>query len=374
MAALQFVDVPGYSALLLRRTFTDLSLPGALMSMAKEWLSGTDATWNAQTKSWVFPSGATLTFGFLENEDDKYRYQSSEFQFIGFDELTQFSEEQYRYLFSRLRKLLTADVPLRVRSASNPGGYGHEWVKNRFITPIDSTKRVVYIPARLDDNPYLDKERYVESLNRLDAVTREQLLHGDWAIQVQGNFFKRQWFEIVEAYPEDARHLRFWDKAASLDGDYTAGALLAEKNGIFYLVDMIRFKDTSKGVEDVIKQTAIRDDCAVRMEQEPGSAGVDNIDHYARTVLIGYDFKGIKSTGDKVSRAGIVSSSAEAGNLKLIKGAWIGAFLDEAVIFPEGQHDDQIDALSGAMIALANRPNPSRFSVMHRGSYGGQHR
>jgi len=129
MAALQYVDMPGYSAILFRRTFSDLALPGALLERSTEWLKPTDAKWDDNKKTWHFPSGATLTFGYLEHENDKYRYQSSEFNFIGFDELTQFTESQYRYLFSRLRRLKGSEVPLRMRAASNPGGEGHEWVR-----------------------------------------------------------------------------------------------------------------------------------------------------------------------------------------------------------------------------------------------------
>ena len=126
MAALQYVDVPGYSAIIFRRTYADLSKPGALMDRSRDWLTSSDAVWNEQKHAWRFPSGATLTFGHLETEKDKYDYQGAEFQFIGFDELTQFKETQYRYLFSRLRRLTGATVPLRVRAASNPGGEGHE--------------------------------------------------------------------------------------------------------------------------------------------------------------------------------------------------------------------------------------------------------
>lgn len=133
MAALQYVDVPHYAALLLRRSYTDLSLPGALMDRAKAWLIPTDAEWRESSKTWYFPSGATLTFGYLDQTGAEYRYQSTEFQFIGFDELTQFEERQYRYLFSRLRRTSDIDVPLRMRSASNPGGIGHEWVRHRFL-------------------------------------------------------------------------------------------------------------------------------------------------------------------------------------------------------------------------------------------------
>ncbi|HNQ55684.1 MAG TPA: hypothetical protein PKG66_09730, partial [Methanothrix sp.] len=84
MAALQYADVPGYAALIIRKTFSDLSLPGALMDVAAQWLAGTRAKWSEVDKTWHFlPSDATLTFGYLDTAKDKYRYQSAAFQFIG---------------------------------------------------------------------------------------------------------------------------------------------------------------------------------------------------------------------------------------------------------------------------------------------------
>ncbi|MDI6773614.1 MAG: terminase family protein, partial [bacterium] len=124
MAALQYVHVPGYSAILLRRTFTDLALPGALIPRAHEWLAGTDARWSPTEHVYTFPSGATLAFGYIDSAIDVYRYQSTEFQFIGWDELTQFEEDKYLYMFSRQRGTRDIEVPLRIRAASNPGGVG----------------------------------------------------------------------------------------------------------------------------------------------------------------------------------------------------------------------------------------------------------
>lgn len=371
MAALQYVDVPGYAAILFRRTYADLSLPGALMSRSHEWLDGTAARWRDSMKTWIFPSGATLSFGYLETENDKYRYQSAEFQFIGFDELTQFTETQYRYLFSRLRKLKGFDVPLRMRAASNPGGIGHEWVKQRFIIEGEKKGRP-FIPARLDDNPYLDREEYIQSLNELDPVTRAQLLKGDWTARQAGNLFRREWFEIVDDYPADARKVRYWDLASTeptkpgQDPDWTVGALVAEKNGIFYIVDIKRTRTTPKGVEALIQQTAELDGRGVDiyMEQEPGSSGVNTIDHYRRQVLKGYSFRGHKTTGSKELRAHPVSSAAEAGNVKLVRGTWINDFLDEAEIFPNGTHDDQIDAVSGAFEMLTQGTNTNGVELL----------
>jgi len=180
MAALQYVDVPGYNALILRRSYKDLALPGAVMDRSHEFLASTDAHWDKQEKRWTFPSGATLSFGFIDNDRDRFRYASAEFAFIGFDELTQFPESWYRFMFSRLRKPHALDVPLRVRSASNPGGIGHRWVRKRFLAEKDKNRR--FIPARLDDNPHVDTTSYELSLAQLDPVTRAQLRNGDWTI------------------------------------------------------------------------------------------------------------------------------------------------------------------------------------------------
>lgn len=184
MGALEHVDVPGYAALILRRTYQDLALPGAIMDRSHEWLKGTDASWNGTDKRWVFPSGASLSFGYLDTDRDRFRYASAEFQYIAFDELTQFPEQWYRFLFSRLRRRRGVDVPLRMRAATNPGGIGHEWVRRRFIEPGD--ERRPFISALLVDNPSLDAEEYRETLAELDATTRAQLEDGVWTRDAEG--------------------------------------------------------------------------------------------------------------------------------------------------------------------------------------------
>lgn len=181
MAALQYAHVPGYNAILFRRTFADLALPEAVMDRARDWLTGTSAKWNEQKKQWRFPSGARLTFGYLDKAADKYRYQSAAFQFIGFDEVTHFPEAPYRYLFSRLRKTTGMDVPLRMRAAGNPGGLGHVWVKERFVDG-----GCTFIGAKLADNPSADADSYRRQLAKLDPVTRRQLEDGEWIQDASG--------------------------------------------------------------------------------------------------------------------------------------------------------------------------------------------
>lgn len=100
MAALRHVDLPGYSALILRRTYPQLSQNGSIMHRARHWLANSDATWNGSEHRFTFPSGASITFGHCETEHDVHIYDSAEYQFIAFDELTSFTESQYTYLFS----------------------------------------------------------------------------------------------------------------------------------------------------------------------------------------------------------------------------------------------------------------------------------
>jgi predicted phage terminase large subunit-like protein len=360
MAATQYVDVPGYAAMLFRRTYQDLSLPGALIDRSHEWFEGKGVKWHEQTKRWEFPSGATITFGYIDSENDKYRYQGSELQFIGVDELTQLTESQYTYLFSRLRRLEGSDIPLRMRATSNPGGIGHQWVKLRFLDTHDPDR--LFLPARLDENPHIDQVAYVESLNRLDPITREQLLHGNWEIVESGGFFEKQWFEIVTQIPvHECVWLRYWDLAASdpkpgSSPDWTVGGLVGLRDGVWYVADVQRIQANPGEVEALIRQTAIMDgpNVPIRMEQEPGSSGVNTIYHYRMRVLVGYDFDGIPSTGSKVERARPVAAAAHARNIKLYQGPWIRDFLDELHAFPQkGVHDDQVDMLSGAVRVLS---------------------
>lgn len=182
MAALQYVDVPNYAALLLRRTFPELEGSEGLIGQAHEWLDETDAVWNEQKHRWTFPSGAMIQFGHVQEERDKTNYQGQAYQLVGFDELTHFTESIYEYVaFTRSRRRTTMrdlGVPIRTRSASNPGGIGHAWVKRRFIS--ERKPGVVFVPAKLRDNPGLDATDYEHSFENVNDELRRQLLDGDW--------------------------------------------------------------------------------------------------------------------------------------------------------------------------------------------------
>jgi len=385
MTGLQYVDVPGYAAIIFRRTFTDLELPGGLIERSQEWLGGTTARWIDRMHTWAFPAGSTLSFGYLESEQDKYRYKSAEFQFVAFDELTQFSEAQYRYLFSRLRRpSKMADpalfrVPLRMRGASNPGDRGHAWVRRHFIprevvdpdtgehrfeVPKDpaSGRRRIFIPAKITDNPYLDQESYIANLRRLDPLEAARLERGDWDATEGGKLFAPGKEQYLPVRPADVpRWCRHWDFAATDeregdDPDYTAGTLLGRaRDGKIIVGDVVRGRWSPARVEEILRSTAERDGRAtmIRLEQEPGSAGKANVSHYVRHVLHGFDVKGVRPTGEKAVRARAFSAQWDAGNVYLVRGPWNAEYVEELVAFPSsGVHDDQVDATSGAFEAI----------------------
>lgn len=362
MGAAQYVEVPGYAALLLRRTYPDLAQPDGLIPRSLEWWAGTGAKWNDNDHRWTFPSGATVTFGHLQHENDKLRYQGAAYQYIGFDELTQFTATQYKYLFSRLRRREGANVPLRMRAASNPGGPGHDWVKERFITAPDVGR--IFIPARLADNPGLDHEAYVESLAELDHHTRRQLLEGDWDSRPPGDLFRREWFTPIKRAPECVKWVRFWDMAATEpsdsnpDPDYTVGLRMGRTaSGAFVVEHVSRARRRPDGVRKMAQSMAERDGIGttIVLEQEPGSSGKVVVDDWKRT--FGRNtVRGYRSTGSKWDRASVVSSKAEHGLIQMVEGSWNAAFLDEVEAFTEDDshaHDDQVDALSGAYAQLA---------------------
>jgi predicted phage terminase large subunit-like protein len=373
MAALQLVGHPHYHALLLRRTFRQLNQSNSIMNRARQWLANTDAVWKEADKRFTFPSGATISFGYLDSEDDVYQYDSSEFQYIGFDELTSFTERQYTYLFSRLRTTRDNALPLRMRSASNPGNRGHDWVKARFM--IGQSPQVLrrefpsrfFLPARITDNPHLRAHEYLASLANLDPVRRRQLLDGDWEVTSSGNLFRREWFPIEDEWPRQVTGVvRAWDDAATRDGgDWTVGVLMArDRSGIMHIIDVVRIQGSPLEVERLKAVTAHADAeltnrrAFVLLQQEPGAAGKAYVDAQMRGPLLGFTVEVEHPTGDKYTRALPMSSAAQAGNIKLVRGKWNKDFLDELEqAGPDEKlydHDDQWDAASSAFNHLAS--------------------
>lgn len=395
-AAAQYVDLPGYNAIIFRRTLRDLALPGALLSRSHEWWGGTDAHWDGQRYKWTFPSGAVIQFGYMEHDGDELTYKSSEFQFVGFDEVTEFPEHQYLYMFSRLRrKADMMHLPLRIRGATNPGGIGHTWVKNRWGLPNPpKNKDRIFIPAFITDNVYLDRESYVRGLEELSELTRAQLLKGDWSARATGGKFDPAWFGVLPQEDWfDKRHLinkvRHWDLAATEktdsnpDPDWTVGMLQAqysklppkieervyemmrerEREGIrmefplppyYGIEDVVRFRGDGGKVDEMVKATAFQDGLLVpiSIEQERGASGKLIVNGFRRA-LPGHNVIKLWNQGDKEVRSRPVAARAKEGRYFIKEGEFVDPLLDELGNFGvKGAHDDQVDGLSGGFVQL----------------------
>jgi predicted phage terminase large subunit-like protein len=359
-SALMYADEPGYAALLLRRTYPQLSMPGGLIPMSKEWLGESDASWSESHNRWTFPSGATVTFGHIQNEQDVYRYLGQEYQFIGFDELTGFTETMYRYLFSRLRRSEKVNAALRMRGASNPGGIGHDWVKRRFITSATREPGTAFVRAVLTDNPGLDVDAYREGLAKLHPVIRRQLEDGDWDIAGEGTLFRRSellGLVVPSSYPVGDVVVRAWDLAATApheanrDPDYTVGlkADWDSQTGVMVIRDVIRDRLDPDGVDQLMRAVAVADGRLVlqRVEQEGGSSGKLALRHVIRN-LDGYAVEGTHPTGSKELRSMPFASLAGNGGVRIVEAPWTMAYIDELSQFPGGPHDDAVDCSSSA--------------------------
>lgn len=417
MSFLQYAHVPGYSQIIFRRRKTDLNLPDSVLSRAHAWWSGTAAEWSGELYGYVFPTlpgqpPSVCAFSYLAKDLDRFRYQSAAFQCVWFEELTQFTEPQYTYLFSRIRKPKTMPVPLRMRSTSNPGGVGHDWVRSRFIQHMkpESTHFVsppteqeievakemgtvargaAFVPSKLADNPGIDPS-YRASLARLSSTERKQLEEGDWDAILSGEFFRRDLFQFIKAAPPGLRGCRYWDLASTephdrnKDPDWTAGSRLhvrdlwaeprvvegkklkREYDGMeLYFTDVRRTRRNSGGVETFIKKTASEDGRRLRIfiEEEPGSAGKNNTLNYQTRVLPGYPVEGHKKTGDKESFWKSLSAQGEAGRIYLVEGDWNEEFIRELCALPNGKKD-MADSASGAFDRLLTTPESLRLRML----------
>lgn len=198
--ALRQVNIPHYRGLILRKTYPQLS---ELIDRSHEIYLPfcREAIYKDTKRVWVFPSGAKIYFGSLAHEKDKYNYQGKRFDFIDFDELTQFTYDEYSYLFSRNRSN-GAGTRCYIRAQANPGGIGHGWVKERFITPappmttiwesfdirmpdgssVQRRRSRVFVPSTVFDNKILleNNPEYLTRLASLPEKERAALLYGDW--------------------------------------------------------------------------------------------------------------------------------------------------------------------------------------------------
>ena len=362
MAASLHCANPDSHALLIRRTYNDLRQAGGLMDRAIQWWAGKPGIrWVASDRKFIFPSGATITFGHCENSSAHHHYQGGEYTFIGIDEASLLPEEQLRWFETRIRSSSPTAPPTQYRLASNPGGISHYYLRDNYVGTDDPN--TLFIPADRRDNHALPED-YERQFDNLDPHTRAQLLHGDWDSEPSGGFFEfPSDDELYVAYtPDSGEPVRSWDLAATSvsrgkDPDYTVGVKMYLVDGVYYLDDIVRFREEPAATESRIRNTADLDgpNTRILIEQEPGSSGKTASSHLTRNVLSDRSVFTIRPTGSKQSRARLLASHIRNGNFRIRRAKWNAAFLSELQGFPKGAHDDQVDAVSQALGHLNDR-------------------
>jgi predicted phage terminase large subunit-like protein len=396
---LYHVENKNFRSVCFRRTVPQLRAPGGLWDKSKEIYSLAAATPREQSHEWIFPSGAVVKFSGLETDADVHSWDGSEICLLAFDELAQFSERQFFYMLSRNRS--TCGVKPYVRAGTNPDPdswlrpFLSWWIDDATGFPIPERsgqlrwfvrindeifwagtpqelihrfghdvrpKSVTFIPAKVSDNKKLldTNPDYIANLKALPAFERERLLAGNWNSRPQaGSYFKRASFGTpLEVSPNDiVSRVRFWDRAGTeqrpgADPDASVGLKLAKtQQGLYIIEDVVRIFATPHNVEREMIRCAHADgfDCVIGFMSDPGSAGKYESTAASRA-LDGFIVKIVPSSGagGKEIRARPISSQAEAGNCRVIRGQWNELFFRELEAFPFGRHDDQVDALSGA--------------------------
>ena len=224
---LRYMHIKEHRALLLRKSMPELR---ELIDKSRELYpkAFAGAKFREVEKIWRFPSGASLEFGYLDRDADVYRYQGQSYTWIGIDELTQYPTEfPLQYLQSRLRTT-NNDIQCYIRCTANPGGVGGYWVKKRYLDPSPPNESFTgedkitrrFIPARLEDNPYLAADgKYEQMLQSLPAVQRKQLLEGNWDV-AEGAAFTE--FDYENHCIDPFEIPRTWERVKGIDYGYAA--------------------------------------------------------------------------------------------------------------------------------------------------------
>lgn len=396
---LRHISNPQFGAVVFRRTSPQITAEGGLWAEAETIypLLGAKAKQSAPLQ-WVFPSGATVSMSHMQHGNNRFDWQGSQVPLFLWDELPHFTKRQFMYMFSRNRS--TCGVRPYIRATCNPvppedktGGWIHEFVSwyigddgyaipersgviRWFIMANDSLrwadsrdaliaqypdsepKSFTFIRSDVYDNKILlEKDPgYLANLKALPLYEQEQLLKGNWLVKpAAGKVFNRSWFEIVDAVPAGGYTVRFWDlaasekKIASSDPDYTADVKMKLVNDTYYILDSNEDRMEPAATDTAMKNRALQDGKAVsvRFEMEGGASGKRD----ARTIvsmLDGFDIKGVRPQGDKITRSKGLASQALAGNVKLLRGSWNDRWLNHMHGQPDLAHDDTMDASSGA--------------------------
>ena len=220
------MEFPGTTGIIFRRTFPELEK--SIIRESYKLYPFLGAKYNESKRIWKFPNGSIQEFGYCDGDGDVYKYQSAQYEDMGFDELTHFTEFQFSYLTSRCR---TSKVGIKtyIRCATNPGNIGHQWVYERYIKPWyvhniwkdeNTGKTMTFIPAKIQDNPALVEADpgYIRRLKELPEKKYLALAEGRWDV-FEGAYFT-EWDPTIAVLTSPRRPPNDHIKFMSLDWGY----------------------------------------------------------------------------------------------------------------------------------------------------------
>lgn len=400
METTRHINNPGFGAVIFRRTYPQIEREGGLWDESYELYPHVGGKSNFSDLQWRFPSGAKVSFAHLQHPANVEDWKGAQIPLLCFDQLEEHPERAFFYLLSRNRS--TCGVRPYVRATVNPDpdswvarfiewwldqatGFpiearsgvvrwfardGDKWLwadtkdelleQNPLLEP-EQPKSVTFVAASLEDNPILMQKDpgYRANLLAQDYVDQQRLLYGNWKVRASaGKVFARHWFEIVDAVPAGGEEGTGWDLAATEkkgrgdDPDYTAACTIRKVKGVYYVTDFFLIRVGPAAVDSLMLNTtkqraplATKDGANYRVRWEREPAGAGKRDNYRLVQLMdGYDARGVRPQGDKVMRAKGLAAQALAGNVKLLEGDWNELFLSHFHAFPDGPHDDGVDA------------------------------
>lgn len=317
------------------------------------------ATYKAAHRLWEMPGGAMLRLRFLDMDADATKYQGHSYSFMAFDEAGNWpSPKPIDMLRACLRSV--HGIPCQLILTGNPGGPGHEWIRERYINPArpgvpfqgpDGTMRV-FIPSRLQDNLLL-MERDPGYVDRLKASGPSWLvrawLEGDWTASEAGNVFLREFWQFCDEAPRPQWVLQSLDSAfkTGAENDYSVLTTWGVAQDGYYLLNVWRAKVEFPELKRQVQALADAWRPRVILVEDKAS-GQSLIQELQRSTRL--PVRPVKVDRDKMSRAHAVTPLVEAGKVILPKKApWLEAFIDELAAFPFGSHDDQVDSVTQAL-------------------------
>ena len=214
------------------------------------------------------------------------------------------------------------------------------------------------------ENPYLEPAEIEAAKKSLpDLVFRQEF--GAEFVQLAGAMFRREYFHMVDRaeVPEIKNVVRFWDLAASTKtmADFSVGAKVGmDDNGDIWILNVTRGRFEWPELLRRFKAIATDDGGSVLQGVETAGTQKGFLDLLlAEPVLAGLSIQGYTPEKDKITRAQPFLARAEQGKVRVVRADWTSAFIDEHCGFPEVEHDDQVDAISGAMVMLVNSKIPN---------------